>query len=241
MQQAPNPQMAGFLERFLASFIDGIIVMVGFYIVMIPLALIGGGMSTLMLPADNSGTDALGIFMMLVIYLIAMVMPLLYYIYFYTKNGQTLGKKILNIKVVRPADNSYLSWGRVLLRETVGKLLSSFFFGLGYFWYFSSAERQAWHDSISDSIVVKTDSTGKILLDGPDLYPQEYVKTFLPCGCITLFYAALIFAIVMFGIAASGSESATKKAIQKSNTTEYVDKYDIAPKTPSVLDPTETK
>lgn len=212
MQKAQSPQMASFLERAVALFIDSIIVGIGSYIIIIPLAILAG-IAGISMPSEYG--DAFGVLFIIGLYFLMLLAPISYFIYFYTTSGQTLGKKVMNIKVVRIADHSYMSWGRVLLREIVGRFVSSLLFGLGYFWYFSSNKRQAWHDSISDTVVVKTDPMGKILLDGPAEYPQEYAKTFVPCGCITLFYAAIIFGVMMMGVAISQSEATAKKALQK--------------------------
>ncbi|MGZ3798485.1 MAG: RDD family protein, partial [Pseudobdellovibrionaceae bacterium] len=78
-----------------------------------------------------------------------------YFAYPTKKSGQTLGKKLLSLKVIPLArEKEALSWPQVFLREGVGKLLSLLPLCLGYAWAFTNPERKAWHDSLSRTQVV---------------------------------------------------------------------------------------
>ncbi|MGZ3748812.1 MAG: RDD family protein, partial [Pseudobdellovibrionaceae bacterium] len=58
-----------------------------------------------------------------------------YFAYPTKKSGQTLGKKLLSLKVIPLArEKEALSWPQVFLREGVGKLLSLLPLCLGYAW-----------------------------------------------------------------------------------------------------------
>lgn len=72
------------------------------------------------------------------------------------RQGQTLGKRALKIKVTGP-DGTPPGWGRVLVRETVGRMLSGLIFGLGYLWMLWDPERRCWHDMIAGTRVVRAD------------------------------------------------------------------------------------
>jgi uncharacterized RDD family membrane protein YckC len=68
--------------------------------------------------------------------------------------GQTLGKKLLGVRVVGP-DGGPPGILRALLRETVGRFLSVIVCCLGYFWILWDKEQQAWHDKIAGTHVEK--------------------------------------------------------------------------------------
>lgn len=84
---------------------------------------------------------------------------LIYYFYFVFSNvrlGGTLGKKIMKIRVQDINTGKNLTWSKSLLRETVGKLLSTVLLQYGYFKMIWDPKKQTIHDSISGSVVVKT-------------------------------------------------------------------------------------
>lgn len=89
------------------------------------------------------------------------VVALLYSILFTWKYGQTPGKKLLKIKVV---DTNYqpISFGTASLRETIGKAISGAF-NLGYLWVLIDKKKQAWHDKLAHTYVVKLDSTRSLI------------------------------------------------------------------------------
>jgi uncharacterized RDD family membrane protein YckC len=69
-------------------------------------------------------------------------------------SGQTFGKKLMRIKVVGE-DGSKLTTSQVVVRETIGRFLSTVFFEVGYFWMIFDKNRQTWHDMLAKSIVIK--------------------------------------------------------------------------------------
>ncbi len=83
------------------------------------------------------------------------ILGLVYYVLMTYKFGATLGKMAMNI-AVRHEDGSSLSLVDVLLREVVGKFLSTIVFALGYFWMIWDPKKQTWHDKLAKSVVVKT-------------------------------------------------------------------------------------
>ena len=186
-----HPRMAGFWERFIALFIDGLIVgatggMINFVVgIVFELALSAGEVS-------NSVYTGTSIVLGGINWLISLGVTIGFYGYFYSKKGQTPGKQIMKIKVISSREKRYLTWSEAALRETVGKWISSALIGLGYMWYFISSKRQAWHDSIVKSYVVKTDEIGNIYMDGPVEYKKDIVRASLPCGCFLLFFIVFI-------------------------------------------------
>jgi uncharacterized RDD family membrane protein YckC len=77
-------------------------------------------------------------------------------ILFVSRNGQSIGKKMLGIKVVR-SDGSRASVGRIfLLRNVVNIVLSCIpFYGLVDALLIFGEARQCVHDKIADTIVIK--------------------------------------------------------------------------------------
>lgn len=218
--------MGGFFERFAAVFIDGVLVLIVMVIIGTILGVVFGSLfavsatpAIMIDRAEPVGPEAINGLMnsMRVVnslsYLIGFVLVSLYYGYFYSKNGQTIGKKVMKLKVVREDNMQYVSFLRAVARDVFGKWVSGMLLGLGYFWYFMSQKRQTFHDMIVSTYVVKTDDAGNILMVGPALYPKEPVKTFLPCGCCVLFPISAIVGITM--LAAVNPAKQMQKANQQ--------------------------
>lgn len=68
----------------------------------------------------------------------------------------TLGKNLFRLKVTS-VDFKSASWIRIVLREIIGKYVSSLLLGLGYFWIIFDPKKQAFHDKIAGTVVIKTD------------------------------------------------------------------------------------
>lgn len=67
----------------------------------------------------------------------------------------TLGKLIMNMKVVHRRTGKDLKFFEMLFRETLGKLIALFFFSLGFIWIMIDNENRGWHDMIFGSMVVE--------------------------------------------------------------------------------------
>lgn len=80
-------------------------------------------------------------------------LSLAYYVLTTWQSGSTLGKRIMKIKVVTQ-NGSKATLTTVLLREVVGKFVSTIVIGLGYLWVLFDAKKQGWHDKIAKTIVV---------------------------------------------------------------------------------------
>lgn len=203
-----SPRMAGFFERFIASLVDGVIVGIASFIAGLIFGVfvaIGSGFN----PdgSTSTATTYLG-------GLLGMAIGYAYLGYFYTTKGQTLGKMVMKIKIVRSSDLSYINWGEVALRDILGKWVSTILLYLGYFWYFMSEKRQTWHDMIASTYAVKTDDSGNILMDGPSEYKKEPVKAFGLCGLMGIIFISII---AIFVYAATLAGEAIYDEIQNSN------------------------
>ena len=65
----------------------------------------------------------------------------------------TPGKMVLRMKVVNAEDEGRINDLQVFLRS-FGYLVSSVFFGLGFFWISFNKRRRGWHDILADTVVI---------------------------------------------------------------------------------------
>ena len=126
---------AGFWIRFVAIFIDSIIV-----------GIVNSALGAI-LSLNTNGRSGL-----------QLLLGLVYYVYFWSSNspwpGQTIGSKLLNIRVIR-TNGSDLSISQALIRY-VGFVISAICLLIGLIWAAFDPNKQGWHDKIADTYVVKT-------------------------------------------------------------------------------------
>lgn len=75
-----------------------------------------------------------------------------YYVFFWSLAGQTPGKMLLGVRVVR-VDGRPLTFRRSVLRF-LGYIVSFLVLYLGFLWILVDNRRQGWHDKIADTCVV---------------------------------------------------------------------------------------
>ncbi len=93
-----------------------------------------------------------GSFLLLQIYFV--VAPALFFGWFWTHGGQTLGMRAWRLKVVAD-DGGALTMKQALIRY-LGACLSLLAVGLGYLWVLIDKQGLAWHDHLSRSRLVIT-------------------------------------------------------------------------------------
>jgi uncharacterized RDD family membrane protein YckC len=71
--------------------------------------------------------------------------------------GTTIGGTLCNLQVLR-TDGRELDWGTVIVRS-LSCFVSVLFAGLGFIWIAFDQDRQAWHDKIAGTVVVRTVKT----------------------------------------------------------------------------------
>lgn len=76
-----------------------------------------------------------------------LVISFLFYAWFWTHGGQTLGLRAWKIKALT-FDLKPVSWKQALLRFTAA-ILSWGLFGLGFFWILIDKNHRSWHDNLS--------------------------------------------------------------------------------------------
>lgn len=156
--QQPQVVYASFLERCGAIIIDAVIVGIGVGVLsaLAQLITVSFMMQSVNNPSGAAPTVSLiTIFIMIVQFVLEMVIWYFYFLSPIAKNGQTLGKKLLKIKIVREDTGEPLGFPKVFLREIIGRMAAGFVFGLGYFWVLWDDKKQGWHDKIAGTIVVK--------------------------------------------------------------------------------------
>jgi len=161
---------AGFWKRFLAALIDGILLSIVNFIVILPiLAMFGLGASAALEsstmmdgnfenydPEMQQGIMA-GIFALLAVYFVATIflaiVAWLYFAIMESKKGATLGKMALGMKVVDMNGNS-ISFGKATGRY-FGKIISGMILYIGFIMAAFTEKKQALHDIMAGCLIVE--------------------------------------------------------------------------------------
>jgi len=87
-----------------------------------------------------------------VFFVYLLLLAFLFYGWFWTHGGQTLGMRAWKLKLVR--NNDYpVSWLQAFMRFCYA-LISWLPLGAGYLWMLIDRNRLAWHDRISRSYII---------------------------------------------------------------------------------------
>ena len=142
---------AGFLGRFAAWLLDGFFIAVLSFLT----GFILGGLAGLTASSESSflGFISAGLTALLII--VMLLFQFIYFGYFWSRTGKSLGMRLLGMKVVRRSGGEELSFVQAGLRGTLGYWLSGLVFGLGYLWALIDQNKETWHDKIFDTWVVK--------------------------------------------------------------------------------------
>lgn len=139
---------AGLRDRFLAVFIDGLILSTISFVVNFVVGMVSALSGATPDPVFTTITIAISG--------LVWIVQIVYPIYFIGAKGQTLGKMIMKIKVIKEDTGEIPGYTTAFLRETVGKFVSGIVLGIGYFVAYKDPKKQAWHDKIAHTIVIKT-------------------------------------------------------------------------------------
>jgi uncharacterized RDD family membrane protein YckC len=132
VQRGPTSARAGFWRRFVAAFVDGIVLSVAYFVF-------------LGFTSENGAS------------LLNFLIGIAYYTYLEGSSGQTLGKKALGIRVVDLGGGGSIGFGRAFIRY-IGRIVSAIPLLLGYFWMLWDKEKQCWHDKAAGDVVVPVDA-----------------------------------------------------------------------------------
>ena len=137
---APAPFMAApmyyasFLERLVATLIDGVI-----------LFAISFGVSLVfnMIDLASLGT------------ILTLILSIGYSIFFIGTSGATPGKKVMHIKVIKTTGEKP-NFIDAFLREVIGKFVSGLILYIGFLWMLWDDHKQCLHDKIAHTYVIKS-------------------------------------------------------------------------------------
>lgn len=158
---------AGFWVRLGAYAIDSIIVLLGLLTVRFTMWL-----AALILGDSPFAANILFQYTLKDIVLYAA--QVLYFILCTYYTGTTPGKRAMNLRVIPANDQKKLTFLNVLYRETVGRFLSGFVFGIGYIMIGIDKEKRGLHDILCDTRVIY----GKRIKVYP-VYPRT-VQPYMP-------------------------------------------------------------
>ncbi len=153
---SPWGEYASWWARVGASLIDGLI---GTAISIFPL-IVGVSMAFKDTESDPgtgeiSGTvDPLGITIMILGYVLLFAFVIWNSVFRQGRTGQSLGKKVLGIQVVKLETGQFLGVGTAFLRWLMATILGGLCL-LNYLWPLWDAKKQTWHDMIVGSVVTK--------------------------------------------------------------------------------------
>jgi uncharacterized RDD family membrane protein YckC len=141
-------QYAGFVTRAVAFYVDRLIVIV----VVAVISLFLGFAVQFFRPSELLGTqDLVQTIVAIVAAVLAGTLDLVYCVGFWMLVGQTPGKRLMGLVVVK-TDGDRVRLGAAVLRW-VGYWLSGILF-LGYLWVLVDNRRQALHDKLAGTLVV---------------------------------------------------------------------------------------
>jgi len=150
MQPPGHLVYAGFWLRFAAIFIDGLI--------LLPLSLVSFGLSAMTKSIDDNTTKIILTLLMLGYAVVVIVVRWLYFaLQESSKYQATLGKRVVGI-VVTNRQGERIGFGRATGRY-FGKIISSLTLCIGYMMAGWTQRKQALHDMLADTLVVRKPGT----------------------------------------------------------------------------------
>lgn len=196
----PQEKYAPFIYRWAALNLDQFL----FALVMIVIAIFTGTLNQ-----EEVGNNLGNVFSLLYV---------VYSVYFIKTKQATLGKQFFKLKV-KVEDGAQVGWGRAIIRESVGKLISYFVFCLGFVWSLWDKKKQTWHDKMVGTVVVQTEelSSGRKFL--------AYLFAF---GLVLIAILGIIVTIVLIALNPSKQ---IQKAQEKAQQTQQM--YENQQLTPS--------
>lgn len=166
-----DKRFGGFWRRLLACVIDKtILCAISLILLLIGLlALKLGGLSFGSIVMTGELPPGAGLFATLYL-LTTFVTGMIYSIWFHGTVGQTPGKMLFGLRVIR-ITGQRMTFGIAFLRW-VGYLVSGLVFLLGFLWIGVDERKQGWHDKIAATLVIRTGNRSCAGAD-PDANPAS--------------------------------------------------------------------
>ncbi|MEV4536938.1 RDD family protein [Asanoa sp. NPDC049518] len=153
--------LAGFGDRFLAYLIDGLILSLATAVLACPMMIFLVG--TMANAAERQTDDVGGIFLLFfaiygLIFLLQFVFAYLYFVEYQLRSGQTLGKRVMSLRVQpisgQPFDRAVLV-RRYLVQFVAGTFIPFFSFVDGLWQLWDQPLQQTLHDKAAQTVVAK--------------------------------------------------------------------------------------
>jgi uncharacterized RDD family membrane protein YckC len=144
------------LSRVGATLLDGLI---SFAIAIIPIAL-GAILAFKDAETDpitdeiTGGVEPVGVVIMVLGYILIFAFTIWNAVFRQGRRGQTLGKQIVGIQVIKGETGAFLGAGTAFVRWLMAQILGGLCF-LDYLWPLWDKKKQTWHDMIVGSVVIK--------------------------------------------------------------------------------------
>lgn len=169
---APGYAYVGFWRRFVALVIDGVLLTIVSYAIIIPMIIASfasADLSLLREPGSYYIDPATGLAVaspaamsliwrmvgqMFLGLAIVFLVQALYFVVLWTWRGATLGQLALGMEIRNEADGRRIGLGRALLRY-LGFVISSWILCIGFIWVAFDRRKQGWHDKIGGTLVVR--------------------------------------------------------------------------------------
>lgn len=86
---------------------------------------------------------------------VGLIVLVLFFTGMVARSGQTWGRRIAHVKVVRASDGAAPGWGRAIGRALFANFISGQICWLGYLWMLWDGENRTWHDMVAGTRVVR--------------------------------------------------------------------------------------
>jgi len=156
----------GFGRRVVAALLDALLVLFGSTVLALLASVLFWFLSVFKQDSALSFTN--------ILLVAGLLFSLVYFVGFWAKTGQTIGKSTLNIQVVG-ADGRPISWGRSLARY-FGYIINVIVASIGFLWIVFDSKRQGWHDKIAGTYVVSGDDEPFKDINVVEIIPSDHGK-----------------------------------------------------------------
>lgn len=144
---APGVRFASLVKRLIAWLVDDLIVGAASTIVIVVLAQVTSS-------AGENGRGGIAGISIVLSLLFVLILWFGYFPWCWSHGGQTIGGRLLGIRVVSDEDGGPIGFGTGVLR-LIGYFISQLLFYIGFLWAFVDKRRRGWHDLIAGTCVVE--------------------------------------------------------------------------------------
>lgn len=150
---AQQVRYGGFWIRFVAVFLDGIIVSIPVFILGVIVGVFAAVASN---ASGNSNSNGVGVAttgLGFLVDLIGLAISIGYFIYFWGR-GQTIAMRLFHLRVADATTGQPIGYGRAALRY-LGYIISAIVCYVGLIWAAFDSRKQGWHDKIAGTVVLQ--------------------------------------------------------------------------------------